>query len=333
MLIGGREVALTNQDKVFFPDLGVTKGDLVKWYVDVAGAILPHVSRRPAQMKRYPNGVDADFFYQKRVPLPHPDWLETVHIEFPSGRSADFPVLNDAAALAWFANLGCIEIHTWHSRVDDIERPDYVLIDLDPSAEGQWKAVREITLVTRIVMEELGLVPYVKTSGSTGMHILAPIVRDLEFPEVRRFAKAMAKMIEARVPTLATTTWAVKDRSGVFVDYGQNARDRTIASAYSVRPVPDARVSAPLAWDEVAAVEPGDLTIRTMPSRMKQVADLTAGMWERAVSIASLFERVGEKPPGEGPRPRKRTGEGPWRDWRADYQAKYEERKKAARKG
>jgi DNA ligase D-like protein (predicted polymerase) len=332
--IGDREVALTNREKVFFPDLGITKGDLVEYYVDVADAILPHVSRRPAQMKRYPNGVDGEFFYQKRVPVPHPEWLETVHIEFPSGRSADFPVLNDAAALAWFANLGCIEIHTWHSRVGDTERPDYLLIDLDPSAEGQWKAVRQISLTTKEVMDELGLPSYVKTSGSTGMHILAPIVRDLEFPEVRRFAKAMAKEIERRVPKIATTTWAVKDRTGVFVDYGQNARDRTIASAYSVRPVPDARVSAPLRWSEVPDVEPGDLTMKTFRPRLKKVGDLTAGMWKEAVSIAGLFEKVGEKPPGEGPRPRKRTGEGgPWRDWRADYQQQYEERKKAARKG
>jgi len=333
MRIGRREVALTNQDKVFFPDLRLTKGDLVEHYVAMADAILPHVSRRPAQMKRYPNGVEGDFFYQKRVPVPHPDWLETVHIEFPSGRTADFPVLNDAAALAWFANLGCIEIHTWHSRVDDTERPDYLLIDLDPSAEGQWKAVREISLVTKDVMDELGLASYAKTSGSTGMHILAPIERDLEFPEVRRFAKAMAKEIERRAGKIATTTWAVKDRTGVFVDYGQNARDRTIASAYSVRPVPDARVSAPLRWDEVADVEPGDLTVKTMPARMKTVGDLTAGMWERATSIAPLFERVGEKPPGKGPKARKRTGAGgPWRDWRAEYRSTYEERKRAVRK-
>lgn len=335
MRIGGHDVALTNQEKVFFPELGVTKGDLVEYYVSVADAVLPHVGRRPAQMKRYPNGVDGDFFYQKRVPVPHPEWLETVHIPFPSGRTADFPVLNDAAALAWFANLGCIEIHTWHSRVDDIERPDYLLIDLDPSAEGQWKAVREISLVTKDVMDELGLVSFPKTSGSTGMHILTPIERELEFPEVRRFAKAMAKTIEKRVPRIATTTWAVKDRTGVFVDYGQNARDRTIASAYSVRPVPDARVSAPLRWDEVADVEPGAFTIRTMGARLKKAGDLTAGMWGKAVSIAPLFERVGEKPPGKGPRPRKRTGTGgPWRDQLAGgYRAAYEERKKAARKG
>jgi DNA ligase D-like protein (predicted polymerase) len=332
MRIAGRDVALTNQEKVFFPDLGITKGDLVRYYVDVADVILPHVSRRPVQMKRYPNGVDGEFFYQKRVPVPHPDWLETVHVEFPSGRTADFPVLTDAASLAWFANLGCIEIHTWHSRIDDVERPDYLLIDLDPSAGGQWPAVREISLATKAVMDELGLPSYVKTSGSTGMHILAPIVRELEFPEVRRFAKAMAKEIERRVPRVATTTWAVKDRTGVFVDYGQNARDRTIASAYSVRPVPDARVSAPLRWDEVATVEPEAFTIETMRDRVKAVGDLTAGMWERGVNIAPLFERVGEKPPGQGPRPRRRTADGgPWRDWRADHQSTYEARKKAAR--
>jgi DNA primase len=240
--------------------------------------------------------------------------------------------LNDPAALAWFANLGCIEIHTWHSRVDDAERPDYLLIDLDPSAAGQWKAVREISLATKQVMDELGLPSYVKTSGSTGMHIMAPILRELEFPEVRRFAKAMAKEIERRVPRVATTTWAVKDRTGVFVDYGQNARDRTIASAYSVRPVPDARVSAPLRWDEVATVEPEAFTIETMRDRVKAVGDLTAGMWERGVNIAPLFERVGEKPPGQGPRPRRRTADGgPWRDWRADHRSTYEARKKAAR--
>jgi bifunctional non-homologous end joining protein LigD len=320
MLIAGRDVPLTNQDKVFFPRDGITKGDLVQYYVDVADVVLPHVSRRPVQMKRYPNGVDSEFFYQKRVPVPHPDWLETVHVEFPSGRTADFPVLVETAALAWFANLGCIEIHTWHSRIDDVERPDYLLIDLDPSADDQWPAVREISLVVKDVMDELGLASFPKTSGVTGMHILAPIVRDLEFPEVRRFAKALAKLVERRVPAIATTTWAVKDRTGVFVDYGQNARDRTIASAYSIRPMADARASAPLRWDEVAAVEPEDFTLRTMRDRLRAVGDLTAGMWDRAVSIAPLFERVGEKPPGQGPRPRKRTG--PFRDWRAEYEAK-----------
>ncbi len=320
MRIGGRDVALTNQDKVYFPASGMTKGDLVEYYVDLADVVLPHVRRRPAQMKRYPNGVEGEFFYQKRVPVPHPDWLETFRIDFPSGRNADFPVLDDAASLAWFANLGCIEIHTWHSRVDSIERPDYLLIDLDPSAEGQWPHVREIALVVKDVMDELGLASYPKTSGSTGMHILAPIERDLDFPEVRRFAKAMAKEVERRVPKIATTTWAVRERTGVFVDYGQNARDRTIASAYSVRPTADARASAPLRWTEVADADPADFTMKTMRARVKKVGDLTGGMWDHATSIARLFERLGIKPPGKGPKPRKRTG--PPRDWRAEYDAK-----------
>lgn len=333
MRIAGREVALTNQDKVFFPKIGVTKGDLVEYYVEIADAVLPHVRERPAQMKRYPNGVDEEFFYQKRVPVPHPDWLETVHIKFPSGRTADFPVLNEPASLAWSANLGCVEIHTWHSRRKDIEKPDYLLIDLDPSAGGQWKAVREIALATKAVMDELGLMSFPKTSGSTGMHVLAPIVPELEFPEVRRFGKALAKEVERRLPTIATTTWAVKDRTGVFVDYGQNARDRTIASAYSIRPTDDARASAPLRWNEVADVDPADYTIRTMRARLQRAGDLTKDMWQSAVSISGLFEKVGEKPPGEGPKPRKRTGEGPWRDWRAEYQSTYLERKKKAREG
>ncbi len=330
MLIGGREVSLsdrddvfvriTNEDKIFFPDLGLTKGDLVEYYVDLAGAVLPHVRKRPAQMKRYPNGVEGDFFYQKRVPVPHPEWLETFRVEFPSGRNADFPILNDAASLAWFANLGCIEIHTWHSRIDAVERPDYLLIDLDPSADDQWPHVREIALVVKDVMDELGLASYPKTSGSTGMHILAPIERDLEFPEVRRFAKAMAKEVEKRVPRLATTTWAVKDRTGVFVDYGQNARDRTIASAYSVRPTRDARASAPLHWHEVADVDPADFTLTTMRERVKKMGDVTDGMWDRSTSIAPLFERLGLKPPGKGPKARRRTG--PPRDWRTEYEAK-----------
>lgn len=324
MLIAGRELALTNQDKVFFPATGRTKGDLVRYYVDLAPAVLNHVGRRPLQMKRYPNGVDADFFYQKRVPMPHPEWLETVRIEFPSGRSADFPVLTEAAGLAWIANLGCIELHTWHSRVADIERPDYLLIDLDPGEGDPWSDVREIALAARDVMEGLGLPTYPKTSGATGLHILTPVHVEVEFSDVRRLAKKIAQLIEAKAPTIATTTWKVADRTGVFVDYGQNARDRTIASAYSIRPVRDARASAPLRWDEVAACEPADFTIDTMRERVRAVGDLTADIWQHAVSLLPLFERVGLAPPGDGPKPRKRSG--PARDWRAEHQAQQREK-------
>jgi bifunctional non-homologous end joining protein LigD len=299
VLVAGREVKVTNPEKVFFPKMALTKGDLVQYYVDVSDAVLHHVARRPMQMKRHPNGVEGDFFYQKRVPVPHPEWLETVHINYPSGNEADFPVVTDAAGLAWIANLGCIELHTWHSRVPEIELPDYLLIDLDPTTDGQWPFVREIALVVRDVMDGLGLRSYPKTSGSTGLHILAPIKRDLAFPDVRRFAKALAEEVERRIDdqAVATTTWRVADRVGVFVDFGQNARDRTIASAYSVRPTPDARVSAPLRWDEVADVEPEAFTIETMRGRLEQAGDPMQGMWRSPPSLRSRFSKLGLEPP------------------------------------
>jgi DNA ligase D-like protein (predicted polymerase) len=251
------------------------------------------------QMKRYPDGVDGFFFYQKRVPEPHPDWLDTFRIDFPSGRHANFPVVADAAGLAWIANLGCIELHTWHSRIDDIERPDYLLIDLDPSEGNPWSHVRDIAMVVKEVMDKLGLVSFPKTSGATGLHILAPIKPELTFPAVRDFAKALAKEVERRIDdqAVATTTWKVADRLGVFVDYGQNARDRTIASAYSIRPTPDARASAPLTWVEVPRCDPSKFTLKTMRRRIDKVGDLTAGMWERKVSLVSCFEALGLEEP------------------------------------
>ncbi len=259
--VAGRDVTVTNRDKIFFPQRGLTKGDLVDHYVSVAPYVLPHVRRRVMQMLRYPNGVDGEFFYQKRVPMPHPEWLETFTILFPSGRTADFPVVNDAAALAWIANLGCIDLHTWSSRIEDVERPDYLLIDLDPRGGDPWAHVRTIALVVKDVMDELGLDSWPKTSGSTGIHILAPIRK-------------------------------VADGTGVFVDFGQNARDRTIASAYSIRPTQDARASAPLRWDEVPDVEAADFTLETMRARIEKVGDLMAGMWEKPKSLIPLFETL-----------------------------------------
>jgi bifunctional non-homologous end joining protein LigD len=298
--IGRRDVTVTNLDKVFFPESGLTKGDLIRYYVDVADVILPHVRNRPMQMLRYPDGVDGFFFYQKRVPNPHPDWLETVHIVFPgSGRTADFPVVTEAASLAWIVNLGCIDLHTWHCRIDDIERPDYMLIDLDPSEGNPWKHVRTIALVIKEVMDELGLPSFPKTSGATGLHILVPIRPELVFKEVRRFAKALAQEVEKRIDDqdVATTTWKVADRRGVFVDYGQNARDRTIASAYSIRPQPDARASAPLCWEEVPDSDPAEFTLQTMRARIEEVGDLTAGMWRRKTSLVPRFKKLGLEAP------------------------------------
>jgi bifunctional non-homologous end joining protein LigD len=297
--VGRYDVPISNPDKLFFAARGLTKQDLVDYYLDVADCALPHLRRRPFHMKRFPNGVDGDFFHQKRVPAKHPEYVDEVHVSFPSGHSTVFAIVDNAAALAWVANLGCIELHTWHSRVPEIERPDYLLIDLDPSAEGQWPYVREIALVVREVLDELDLSSFPKTSGATGLHILTPLKPELLFPEVRRFAKALAEEVERRIgdQRVATTTWRVADRKGVFVDFGQNARDRTIASAYSVRPTADARVSAPLLWDEVADVDPAAFTLETMRARVAAVGDPMRGMWRRSVSLTSRFARLGIEAP------------------------------------
>ena len=299
MRLGRYDVQVTNPDKIFFPEWGLTKGDLVSYYVGVAEHALPHLRRRPFHMKRFPNGVEGEFFHQKRVPANHPEYVDEVFVQFPSGHSTVFAIVDNAAALAWVANLGCIELHTWASRVPEIEQPDYLLIDLDPTTDGQWPFVREIALVVREVMDELGLRSYPKTSGATGLHILAPIRPELAFPVVRNFAKALAVEVERRIDdqAIATTTWRVADRVGVFVDYGQNARDRTIASAYSVRPTPDARVSAPLSWDEVATVEPEAFTVETMPARIAAVGDPMRGMWKSPPSLRPRFAKLGLDPP------------------------------------
>jgi DNA ligase D len=301
MRLGRYDVPVTNPDKLFFPERGLTKGDLVSYYVGVADHVLPHLRRRPFHMKRFPNGVAGDFFHQKRVPANHPEYVDEVFVQFPSGHSTVFAIVDNAAALAWVANLGCIELHTWASRVPAIEKPDYLLIDLDPTTDGQWPFVREIALVVREVMDELGLRSYPKTSGATGLHILAPIKPELEFPLVRNFAKALAVEVERRVgdQAIATTTWRVADRVGVFVDYGQNARDRTIASAYSVRPTPDARVSAPLSWDEVATVEPEAFTLETMPARIETAGDPMRGIWRSPPSLRRRFADLGLEPPSD----------------------------------
>jgi bifunctional non-homologous end joining protein LigD len=298
MRVGRHEVPFSNPDKLYFPQVGLTKGDLAAYYLDVADCALPHLRGRPFHMVRYPHGVEGEFFHQKRVPA-HPEYVGEQFVQFPSGHSTVFALIDNAAALAWVINLGCIELHTWHSRVPEIEKPDYLLIDLDPSRDGQWPYVRQIALVVREVMEELGLVAYPKTSGATGLHILSPIKPELPFPEVRRFAKALAEEVERRIgdQEIATTTWRVADRRGVFVDFGQNSRDKTIACAYSVRPVADARVSAPLLWEEVPGVEREEFTVLTMRERIAAVGDPTKGMWQRKVSLPARFAKLGLEPP------------------------------------
>lgn len=299
MKVGSRDVFVSSPDKVFFPERGLTKLDLVQYYLAVADAALPHLRRRPFHMKRFPAGAPGDFFHQKRVPAGHPDYVDEVFVRFPSGHSTVFAIVDNPAALVWVANLNCIELHTWHSRVPEIERPDYLLIDLDPTSDGQWPFVREIALVVKEVLDELGLASYPKTSGATGLHILAPIRPETVFPDVRRLAKAVAEEVERRIgdQSVATTTWRVADRVGVFVDYGQNARDRTIATAYSVRPTADARVSAPLLWEEVAAVEPAHFTLETMPRRLEAAGDPMGEMWKRPPSLRPRFATLGLDPP------------------------------------
>jgi DNA ligase D-like protein (predicted polymerase) len=257
-------------------------------------------------MKRFPDGVESAFFHQKRVPAKHPPFVGEAPVSFPSGHSTVFAVVDNAAALAWVVNLGCIELHTWHSRLPELERPDYLLIDLDPSDGNPWDWVREIALVVREVMDELGLASFPKTSGATGLHVLAPIRPELPFPEVRRFAKTLAEEVERRVGDqgVATTTWRVAERRGVFVDFGQNARDRTIATAYSVRPTADARVSAPLRWEEVADVDPAAFTLETMRARLGAAGDPMRGMWRHAVSLPPRFARLGLDPPSSRGRDR-----------------------------
>src|SRR5437867_3172047 len=322
---------------MFFSKDGITKGDLVQYYIDVAGPALNHVSRRPMQMKRHPNGVDGDFFYQKRIPNPHPDWLETIHIQYPSGNEVDFPVVADPAGLAWIANLGCIEMHTWHSRVPEYWKPDYLLIDLDPSEGNPWEHVREIALVVKEVMDEFGLASFPKTSGATGLHILAPIRPELAFPVVRDFGKALAKEVERRIgdQRVATTTWKVADRLGVFVDYGQNARDRTIASAYSIRPTADARASAPLSWDEVASVRPERFTLTTMRKRIDEVGDLTKGMWRYKRSLVPLFSKLDLEPadPKKVDSGRRRGRVQRWESEQGGWQSRRAAQEQASRRG
>jgi DNA ligase D-like protein (predicted polymerase) len=288
--VAGRKVAVSNPQKVYFPRTGHTKLDLVRYYLSVADGALRGAGGRPMALKRFVNGADQEPFFQKRAPSSRPDWVETVQLSFPSGRTADEVVLRDAAGLAWVANLGCIDLNPHPVRADDIDHPDELRVDLDPVPGVEWAQILDVALVAREVLADFGLAGWPKTSGSRGMHIYARIEPRWTFNEVRSAAVAMAREIERRAPQIATSRWWKEERHGVFVDYNQNAKDRTVASAYSVRPTPDARVSAPLAWDEVPGCRPEEFTIDTMPARFAAVGDPAAGMDDAAGSLEALLD-------------------------------------------
>jgi DNA ligase D-like protein (predicted polymerase) len=288
--VAGRKVAVSNPQKVYFPRTGHTKLDLVRYYLSVAEGALRGAGGRPMALKRFVNGADQEPFFQKRAPSSRPDWVETVQLSFPSGRTADEVVLRDAAGLAWVANLGCIDLNPHPVRADDIDHPDELRVDLDPVPGVEWAQIVQVALVAREVLADFGLAGWPKTSGSRGMHIYARIEPRWTFNEVRSAAVAMAREIERRAPQIATSRWWKEERHGVFVDYNQNAKDRTVASAYSVRPTPDARVSAPLAWDEVPGCRPEEFTIDTMPARFAAVGDPAAGMDDAAGSLDALLD-------------------------------------------
>jgi bifunctional non-homologous end joining protein LigD len=287
--VAGREVVVTNPRKLLFPAAGVTKLDLARYYIAVAPDALRGAGGRPCILVRYPNGIESEFFFQKRVPGTRPDWIEVAKIRFPSGRTAEEIVPRDAATLAWMANLACLELHPHPVRADDLDHPDELRVDLDPVPGVKWKQIREVAGVARAALEDHGLVGWPKTSGSRGIHILVRIERRWTFDQVRRCALALAREIERRVPKLATSKRWKEERHGVFVDYNQNAKDRTVCSAYSVRPKPDARVSAPLGWDELATCDPADFTLNTMPARFKKIGDPHEGIDEAVCSLDRLL--------------------------------------------
>ncbi|HEX6178745.1 MAG TPA: non-homologous end-joining DNA ligase [Thermoanaerobaculia bacterium] len=291
----GREVIITNPDKVFFPKAGYTKLDLAKYYLAVADGALRGIDNRPIVLKRYVNGADAEPFFQKRAPDTHPDWIETVELKFPSGRTAKEIVIRDAAQLLWIVNLGCIDLNPHPVRADDLDHPDELRIDLDPGPGVTFEDVRRVALVVREVLEDRGLRGWPKTSGSRGIHVNVRIKRKWTFDEVRRAALAIAREVERRVPDLATSKWWKEERHGVFIDYNQNAKDRTVASAWSVRPTPDARVSMPLEWDEVAEVDPAEFTLVTAPKRFAASGDASEGIDKAAGSLTKLLALSAEQ--------------------------------------
>jgi DNA ligase D-like protein (predicted polymerase) len=315
LTVAGRDVTISNPRKVLFPQAGHTKLDLVRYFLAVAAGALRGAGGRPNVLVRYPNGIDGEFFYQKRAPHSRPPWIEIVALKFPSGRRAEEVVPRDAAALAWMANLACLELHPHPVRADDLDHPDELRVDLDPVPGIEWPQVREVARMVHATLEDFGLMGWPKTSGSRGIHVYVRIERRWGFDEVRRAALAFAREVERRAPALATSKWWKEERHGVFLDYNQNAKDRTIAGAFSVRPTPDARVSAPLSWDEIPDCDPRDFTLATMPSRFATIADPHAAMDQSPCALDRLLDlaaRQAREGMGDAPWPphyRKQAGE------------------------
>jgi bifunctional non-homologous end joining protein LigD len=313
--VDGRAVSVTNPGKVLFPAAGLTKLDLVRYYLAVSEGALRGAGGRPNVLVRYPNGIAGEFFFQKRAPANRPDWLEVARISFSSGNVAEEVVPRDAAALAWMANLGCIELHPHPVRSNDLDHPDELRVDLDPVPGVEWPQIRDVAGVVEAALKDFGLVGWPKTSGSRGIHVLVRIEARWTFDEVRRAALALAREVERRAPKLATSKWWKEERHGVFVDYNQNAKDRTVASAYSVRPKPDARVSAPVTWEDLHSCDPADFTLRSMPARFARIGDPHEGIDRAVCSLDKLLELSAQhQRDGQGDAPwpphyRKQAGE------------------------
>jgi bifunctional non-homologous end joining protein LigD len=315
--VAGRDIAISNPNKVLFPQAGYTKLDLARYYVAVSQGAMQAAGHRPNVLVRYPNGTGGEFFFQKRAPQSRPDWVEVVTLAFPSGRTAEEVVPRDPATFIWMANLACLELHPHPVRADDLDHPDELRVDLDPVPGVEWPQIREVAAVVRAALADVGLVGWPKTSGSRGIHVYVRIERRWTFDQVRRAALALARDVERRAPQIATSKWWKEERHGVFLDYNQNAKDRTVAGAYSVRPTPDARVSAPLTWEEIDVSNPADFTLATMPARFASVGDRHAGMDANAGSLERLLE-LSARQEGEGqgdapwpPHYRKQAGEAP----------------------
>lgn len=303
--VGGHQVSVSNPDKVYFPEAGITKIEVVQYYLSVAEGALKHAGGRPNVLVRYANGIHGEFFYQKRAPEKRPDFVEVVALSFPSGRIAQEVVPRHAATLAWMANLGCLELHPHPVRADHLQHPDELRVDLDPVPGVPWPQLQAVARVVHEVLDDHGLVGWPKTSGSRGIHVNVRIHPRWSFEKVRRCALAIAREVERRAPQIATSKWWKEERHGVFLDYNQNAKDRTVCSAYSIRPKPDARVSAPMTWAELDECDPADFTLRTMPARFASIGDRHADMDAHPCSLDSLLE-LSERQEAEG------QGDAPW---------------------